>query len=103
MGAVFSQRLVRAGFEEFVAWKQDNGYSLIGASGDAAQSYRSARYPSPCILLMGSERLGLTEAQRAACDLVVSIPMVGTGDSLNLGVATSVVLYELFHQRQNQD
>jgi tRNA G18 (ribose-2'-O)-methylase SpoU len=29
--------------------------------------------------------------------------MVGTGDSLNLGVATSVVLYELFHQRQNQD
>ena len=48
---------------------------------------------------MGSERLGLTEAQQAACDQVVSIPMVGTGDSLNLGVAASILLYEVFHQQ----
>ena len=51
---------------------------------------------------MGSERLGLTDAQQAACNLVVSIPMVGTGDSLNLGVATSVVLYEIFHHYQQR-
>ena len=100
MGAVFGQRLVRAGFAEFVAWKRANGYPVVGTSGQAALSYRAVTYPDPCILLMGSERLGLTEAQQAACDRVVHIPMVGSSDSLNLGVATSLVLYEIFHQRQ---
>ena len=50
---------------------------------------------------MGSERLGLSIQQQAACDLLVKIPMVGTADSLNLGVATSVVLYEIFNQRRD--
>jgi len=99
MGAVFAQRLVRAEFDEFMAWKQTSGCHVVGTSGGASQPYRELTYPRPCILLMGSERLGLTEAQQAACDQVVSIPMIGTGDSLNLGVAASILLYEVFHQR----
>ena len=100
MGAIFTQRLVRASYQEFMDWKALHGYQVIGTSGEATVNYRAASYSSPCILLMGSERLGLTPAQQAACDLTVSIPMIGTGDSLNLAVATSVVLYEMFHQYQ---
>ncbi len=48
---------------------------------------------------MGSERQGLTHEQQAACDVVVRIPMVGRSDSLNLAVATGVMLYELLAQR----
>jgi TrmH family RNA methyltransferase len=50
------------------------------------------------VLLMGSERLGLSSEQQALCDQMVSIPMVGRSDSLNLAVATGIVLYEVFYQ-----
>jgi TrmH family RNA methyltransferase len=98
MGAIFSQRLVRATFQEFVRWKRERGYPVVGTSGAATEEFRRVVYPTPLILLMGSERLGLTAEQQAICDLVVRIPMVGTSDSLNMAVATSIVLYEVFHQ-----
>ena len=50
---------------------------------------------------MGSERAGLPTDLAAACDDLVRLPMVGHVDSLNLAVATGVVLYELFRQRQH--
>lgn len=100
MGAVFAQQLVRAEWDDFSAWKAANGCEVVGTSGEADQEYRELEYPRPCILLMGSERLGLTEKQQGACDRVVRIPMIGTGDSLNLGVATSIVLYEMFQQHR---
>jgi TrmH family RNA methyltransferase len=52
------------------------------------------------VLLMGSERLGLSAEHQAVCDVLVRIPMIGTADSLNLGVATGIMLYELFHQQR---
>lgn len=100
MGAVFSQRLVRASFEEFVRWKRARGYTVIGTSGSARPEYREVAYRAPVVLLMGSERLGLSDEQQAVCDQLVRIPMVGTSDSLNLAVATSVVLYEVFQQNR---
>jgi TrmH family RNA methyltransferase len=54
------------------------------------------------VLFMGSERQGLSEAAVALTDMVVRIPMVGHSDSLNLAVATGVMLYELFNQRQGR-
>jgi TrmH family RNA methyltransferase len=51
---------------------------------------------------MGEERKGLPAELMARCDDLVRIPMVGGGDSLNLGVATGVMLYELFNQRRHQ-
>lgn len=100
MGAVFSLRMVRASFTEFVSWKAEHHIPVVGTSDKAEASYREVAYPTPCILLMGSERIGLTDEKQAICDQVVRIPMVGTSDSLNLAVATSVVLYEIFHQYQ---
>ena len=100
MGAVFSQRLVRANFEDLVRWKERNGAALIGTSDAAPTDYQAVRYPRPAILLMGSEREGLSQEQQAACDHLARIPMVGHSDSLNLAVATAVMLYEIFNQRR---
>jgi len=50
--------------------------------------------------LMGSERQGLSPEHFRLCDGVVSIPMVGSADSLNLAVATAIVLYEVYNQRR---
>ncbi len=100
MGSFFALRIIRAGFDEFIDWKRQIGYTVVGTTPTAEQEYRNVVYPTSCILLMGSERLGLSPSQQSLCDLLVNIPMVGTCDSLNLAVATSIVLYEVFQQRR---
>lgn len=98
MGAIFSQRLVKASFADFARWKEQHHYTVVGTSDSAQLDYRQARYHAPLVLLMGSERQGLSADQQALCDQMVRIPMVGRSDSLNLSVATSIVLYEIFYQ-----
>jgi len=100
MGAIFAQRLVRSDVASFVAWKQEQGVFVVGTSDSATTDYHRFSYPQPLVLLMGSERHGLTPQLQASCDVVVSIPMHGRSDSLNLAVATAVMLYELLNQRR---
>ncbi len=100
MGAVFSQHLVRASFPDLLAWKARHGCHLVGTSDAASTDYQSVRYQRPLVLMMGSEAQGLSQEQQEACDTVVAIPMAGRSDSLNLAVATGVLLYEVFNQRR---
>jgi RNA methyltransferase, TrmH family len=102
MGAIFSLKLVKTSFEEFVTWKQKTGYALIGTSGSTSMDYCDFTYPMPMVLLMGSERQGLLAHHIKLCDQMVKIPMAGRSDSLNLAVATAVVLYEAFNQRREK-
>lgn len=99
-GALFSQRLIRASFEEFARWKCQHNYVVVGTSPAASTDYQAVSYQLPMVLLMGGEPLGLAGAQQAVCDRMVNIPMVGHSDSLNLSVAASLMLYEIFNQRR---
>jgi len=101
MGALFTQKLARANFDQFSAWKQRRGIPVIGTSGAVDLDYHRVTYPREFVLLMGSERQGLPENALALCDQVVSIPMRGSSDSLNLAVATGIVLYEIFNQHRD--
>lgn len=103
MGAIFSQQVVRADLEQLSAWKHSSRFCITGTSDAAAQDYQAASYPSPLLLLMGSEQHGLSPEAQALCDSMVRIPMVGRSDSLNLSVATGVILYEIFNQRRAGD
>ena len=100
MGAIFAQRLVRVSPREFAAWKRQAGFHLVGTSPHAALDYQALSYPAPTVLLMGGERKGLSEERQRLCDALVRLPMVGQSDSLNLAVATGVLLYEIFNQRR---
>ena len=100
MGALFALRYVRATPREFDAWRRQHGVRLVGTSPHAEYDFQSVRYPRPLVLWMGGERQGLSQDQQAQCDLMVRIPMTGSSDSLNLAVATGVMLYELFHQHR---
>ncbi|NJP04303.1 MAG: RNA methyltransferase [Chloroflexaceae bacterium] len=100
MGALFTQHLVRTDLQHFTRWQVMQQALLVGTSGDARQDYQAVSYRSPVLLWMGSEREGLSPEEQALCDVVVSIPMVGRVDSLNLAVATSVMLYEILNQRR---
>ncbi len=96
MGAIFWYPLVMTTFNSFVEWAGQNACHIYGTSAHASQDYRSVReYKTPWMLLMGSEREGLTPAQAAACELLVSLPMHGRVTSLNLAIATGVMLYAI--------
>jgi len=97
MGAIFWYPLVSVEFGGFTRWAKANGYKIYGTSAHAAQDYRQIDcFEQPLILLMGSEREGLTPAQSAACDVMMKIPMRGRVTSLNLAIATGVMLYSIF-------
>jgi TrmH family RNA methyltransferase len=103
LGAIFTQRLVRADFPEF-AWRAHaEGYTIIGTSPHSATDFRSVDYRSPLILLMGNERIGLTGEQQLVCDVMVTIPMLGHVDSLNVAIASSIILYEVLRQRERDE
>ena len=99
MGAIFWYPTACASFGEFARWAKGAGYSVIGTSAHGSQDYRvEGAYTKPVILLMGSEREGLTDEHKAACDLLVRMPMQGRVSSLNLAVATGVMLYTLLEK-----
>jgi TrmH family RNA methyltransferase len=95
MGAVFTQGLARARWEEFVPWLRSGPGQLVAASLRDAVPYRGAPYQSPCFILIGNESQGLPEAYEAECDLRVTMPMKGRADSLNAAVAGAVLAYEV--------
>jgi TrmH family RNA methyltransferase len=100
MGSVFATRFVRTDCNELVRWKKRHGARLIGTSPAADTDYQQVQYNEPVILFMGWERQGLSADEQALCDSLVRIPMVGKCDSLNLAVATSLMLYEVFNQQR---
>jgi len=87
-------------FHEFAALKREQHVAVVGTSDKASLDYYGWQYPSRLVLLMGSERQGLRGHHAALCDAIVGIPMVGKSDSLNLAVATALVVYEIFNQRR---
>ena len=94
MGAVFTQKIAQARWEEFLLWLRSGSGQLVAASLRNAVDYRSAPYAAPCFLLVGNESRGLPENYEAVCDLRVTIPMNGRADSLNAAVAAAVLAYE---------
>lgn len=100
VGAVFTQKIIRATLPEFIEFVRRGRCTVVGTSPDGSTNYRDAVYPLPLILLMGNERFGLPPEQQSLCDVMVKIPMMGRMDSLNVAVATGIVLYEALKQRE---
>jgi TrmH family RNA methyltransferase len=95
MGAIFTQRLAQARWEDFIAWLRGGSGQLVAASLREAVPYRGAPYAAPCFVMVGNESRGLPEDYERACDLRVTMPMKGRADSLNAAVAAAVLAYEV--------
>lgn len=96
MGSVFAVPVSRGSEAEFLAWRKGFAGLVVGTHLKGAVDYRSLDYASgPVVLLMGNEQAGLTDALADACDRLVRIPQAGRADSLNLAVATGVMLFEV--------
>lgn len=96
MGTLFWKSIAQASFDEFDQWRRQLGYRLLGSSAHADQDYRTYEPDErPAILMLGNEQKGLSAEQLAACDLTISLPMLGRVSSLNLSVAAGVLLYSM--------
>lgn len=88
------KNLVRA-----LAEIKDRGLWVYGFEAGAKKSYLDLDYKLPCALVMGGEGHGLHRLVREACDHLARIPLRGQVESLNVSVATGIVLYEALRQR----
>jgi 23S rRNA (guanosine2251-2'-O)-methyltransferase len=78
---------------------KDRGIWLVGAADAAAETIYQARLDGPMGLVMGAEGEGLRRLTQETCDLLVSIPMLGSVESLNVSVASGICLYEARRRR----
>ena len=95
MGSLFSQCLIRCSATEFIAWARAFNISLIGSSPAGLLNCKALKYRRPAVLLIGSEKQGLSQHLLDASDFTVRIPMSGRADSINAAVATGILLYQL--------
>ena len=79
------------------------GVWTVGLAGDAAESYDAVDFTVPTAIVLGGEGSGLRRLVRERCDRLVSIPMHGTVESLNVSVAAGVVLFEAARQRKGSE
>jgi TrmH family RNA methyltransferase len=99
MGSIFDVPLVRTSAEEALALTRDWPGDVVGTALSATEDFRATPYRAPTLLLMGSEGPGLSAELTEACTRLVKIPMVGRLDSLNLAIATGLMLYEIAKDR----
>jgi TrmH family RNA methyltransferase len=96
MGSIFAVPVARANIEAFLAWRKSFPGLVAGTHLKGAVDYRSVDFGSrPVLLLMGNEQQGLPDELAASCDRLLRIPQAGRADSLNLAVATGVMLFEI--------
>ena len=99
MGSIFTVPLARMTVAECRPWLARWTGDIVGTHLGATEDFRAQSYRTPTLLLMGSEGPGLSQELSDACTRLVKIPMAGRLDSLNLAVATALMLYEIAKDR----
>ncbi|MCL7422684.1 MAG: 23S rRNA (guanosine(2251)-2'-O)-methyltransferase RlmB [Methylobacter sp.] len=80
-------------------WLKEQGIWIMGATGAATQTVYQTDLTMPLAMVVGAEGKGLRRLTQEQCDFLVKLPMLGQVESLNLSVATGVLLYEAVRQR----
>ena len=80
-------------------WLKGEGLWIMGAAGETTETVYKTDFTVPMALVVGAEGKGLRRLTKEQCDVLVSVPMLGQVESLNLSVATGVLLYEAVRQR----
>lgn len=102
IGTLFTRPVVQAGAKETIAWLRENNFSIVATSPDATANYTDAKLAGSIAIVMGSEQYGLSDLWLDEALTKIAIPMRGRADSLNVAMATTLVLYEVLRQREIQ-
>jgi 23S rRNA (guanosine2251-2'-O)-methyltransferase len=79
---------------------KQNGFWIVGSYLEGAKDYTTVDYKIPVALIVGNEEKGIRKLTADKCDHLVRIPMKGKIQSLNVSVATGILLFEILRQRQ---
>lgn len=99
MGSSLTFPVIEADLDEAVGWLKQHDFRIVTTDAEAKISYRQADYRGRIAVVMGSERYGIMRQWHDAEDFSVYIPMAGRIDSLNVGNAAVLMLYETFFQQ----
>ena len=99
VGTLFTLPVIQAGSQETIEFLRQNNITIVAATPEAPINYTEADLKKPIAIVVGTEQLGLSSLWKDSSDLKVSIPMRGCADSLNVAVATTLLLYEALRQR----
>ena len=89
-----------ANIAETISTLKDRGILVIGVEIDGTKVYNELDFTGPVAIVVGSEGQGMARLVKERCDEIVTIPMRGSITSLNVSVATGVILYETLRQRR---
>ncbi len=99
-GTVFTVPVVALSSEEALTWLRDHNLAILAATPHANTDYTKVNLQQPVCLAVGREDTGLRPFWLEQADLRVRIPMWGRVNSLNVSVATALLIYEVRRQRQ---
>ncbi len=99
VGTLFTLPVVEARGSDAYIWLKERGIQVVAATPRATLNYTEANLMGPLAIVIGTEQLGLSDLWMESADLRVKIPMCGVADSLNVAMATTLLLYESLRQR----
>lgn len=99
IGCVFSTQVVSCSSEEAMKWLRSKKIRSFAAAIQTEKWYHECDFNQSAALIMGTESEGLSEKWRDFSDEIIKIPMMGINDSLNVSIATAILIYEAMRQR----
>jgi TrmH family RNA methyltransferase len=99
VGTLFTVPVVESEGEETLQWLRQRGIAIVAATPSAKHEFTQVDLKGPVAIAVGTEQLGLSERWMKHADIQVRIPMNGVADSLNVAMATTLLLYEALRQR----
>ena len=99
IGSLFTQPVIEADEDEVIKLLKDNNIKIVATTPNTDKLYSAVDLSGPLAIVVGTEQYGLSEKWLKSADINVKIPMNGIADSLNVGAATTIVLYEASRQR----
>jgi RNA methyltransferase, TrmH family len=100
VGTLFTVPTVEAEGQETLEWLKRHNISILAATPHAEKEFTEVDLVKPIAIAVGTEQLGLSARWMEQADLQVRIPMHGVADSLNVAMATTLLLYEAHRQRK---
>ncbi len=98
-GTIFTMPIAESSPDEVYSWLKKNNVKLIAATPHSDKIYTDIDMAGPVALVLGAEQFGLSEFWLGKADFPVRIPMAGLADSLNVGIAAAILLFEAARQR----
>lgn len=99
VGTLFTIPVVETEGQKAIRWLKKQGIAILAATPSAKHEYTRVDLTQPIAIAVGTEQFGLSQQWMEEADLQVKIPMHGVADSLNVAMATTLLLYEAVRQR----